>query len=320
MYKHFVIFLLILVSSAVNLNSAINDNAGTTSANFLKILSSARSDGMASAFIAVADDVNSLYFNPAGLTGVKRKEIQTTYSAWFENSSFGLLDYGMPLAKNNCLGIGLGYFSYGEMAKTSLIDAAGIPVQDGTFNAWDFNVLLGYAQSLYRDNDTKWLYGLAYGINAKIITRSIDSSTIATAAIDIGVLYTPLKFLNIGFAVQNIGPGLKYENYSDNLPLNIRLGLAQTVIFNPIHKLICAIDISQPVDNNTRFLAGVEYAYKNILFFRTGLRYNYDTNWFTTGIGVRYGHYRLDYAYLPFGPLGNAHKLTLVFTGFPRSR
>ena len=40
---------------------------GTTSANFLEIGTSSRAVSMGEAFVSLADDVNSAYWNPAGL-------------------------------------------------------------------------------------------------------------------------------------------------------------------------------------------------------------------------------------------------------------
>src|SRR5687767_5725272 len=51
-----------------------NDNAGTSGAAFLKIAPGARPVGMGEAFTGVADDIHSVYFNPAGLAMIHKPE------------------------------------------------------------------------------------------------------------------------------------------------------------------------------------------------------------------------------------------------------
>ena len=47
---------------------------GTTAAKFLSIPVGARAVGMGGAFVAVADDASSLYWNPAGIARLSQSE------------------------------------------------------------------------------------------------------------------------------------------------------------------------------------------------------------------------------------------------------
>ena len=58
------------------------NNVATTSAAFLEIGPGARSIGMGSAYVSVADDASSIYWNPAGIVNVNKTEIQSFYTPW----------------------------------------------------------------------------------------------------------------------------------------------------------------------------------------------------------------------------------------------
>ena len=64
---------LIIISSLINAQS----NVATTSAAFLEIGPGARSIGMGSAFVSVADDASSIYWNPAGIVNINKPEVQS---------------------------------------------------------------------------------------------------------------------------------------------------------------------------------------------------------------------------------------------------
>jgi hypothetical protein len=49
---------------------------GTSSLEFLKIGVGARAEGMGEAFVSVANDPSALYWNPAGIGSLLRREIQ----------------------------------------------------------------------------------------------------------------------------------------------------------------------------------------------------------------------------------------------------
>src|SRR6185436_13854208 len=61
---------------------------GTTSANFLKLGSSARPAALGEAYVAVADDAGGTAYNPAGLLDMNCSELQATHTAWFKGVYF----------------------------------------------------------------------------------------------------------------------------------------------------------------------------------------------------------------------------------------
>ena len=63
-------FLVMSIFCAAFLNGQTINRYGTTTANFLEIGVGSRATSMGDAYVAVANDVSSIYWNPAGLSNV----------------------------------------------------------------------------------------------------------------------------------------------------------------------------------------------------------------------------------------------------------
>lgn len=64
---------------------------GTTAAPFLSIGQSARAIGMGSAFVGVANDVTSMYWNPAGLTKANGVNVAFEHTLWIADIKYNYL-------------------------------------------------------------------------------------------------------------------------------------------------------------------------------------------------------------------------------------
>ena len=64
------------------------NRAGKTIYNFLRVEQGARPVAMGGAFGAVANDVNSIFYNPAGLINIQNMEYIFSYADWLVNSKF----------------------------------------------------------------------------------------------------------------------------------------------------------------------------------------------------------------------------------------
>ena len=76
---------------------------GTTAANFLEIGTSSRAVSMGEAFVSLSDDVNSAYWNPAGLAFVSGLEFGASSQDWvvgITHSTFCLL-YTSPSPRDS---------------------------------------------------------------------------------------------------------------------------------------------------------------------------------------------------------------------------
>ena len=124
-YKIIPTFFFILgVSSAVQ--------AGNTTAAFLKIGVGARPIGMGNAFTAVADDINSLAWNPAGLSLLSRRELGVMHSELFADTRYDFLGYAHPM-KTGTLGLGINYLSLRKPLAVSNVKILEFPLEIGSW-------------------------------------------------------------------------------------------------------------------------------------------------------------------------------------------
>jgi hypothetical protein len=164
------------------------------------LLWGARAAAMGEAFGAVADDATAVYWNPAGLGRVRNGSLSVMHALWLEDVAYDWLSYAHPLGRQDTVGIGIQYLSYGSLKD---INAAG--VENGSFTPNDLAVSLAYAHAFGR---------LSLGASAKYISSDLQKTASAYAA-DAGALYTlPDERFSFGLAVQNMGTKMTFINES----------------------------------------------------------------------------------------------------------
>ena len=165
-------------------------NAQTTrkySNEFLNIGVDAAALGMGNAVVASTLDVNSGYWNPAGLTQLEDNQISLMHAAYFANiANFDYVGYAMPLDQQSALGISLIRFGVDDILDTtSLVDADGNIDYSriNLFSAADYAFTFSYARN------SKSLR-FSYGANAKVIRRVIgDFASSWGFGFDLGLQY-----------------------------------------------------------------------------------------------------------------------------------
>ena len=281
----------------------IHENAGTRGAQLLKIGVGAKAVGMGESYVAAADDVYAAYWNPAGLSHVKTSQLGFMHNEWFEDIRYEFLGYVQPVGELGTLAGSLSYVSMGELDKT------GENGEDmGQFHPYDILIGLSFGKRL---NDA-----ISVGVNAKFLQEKIDVEKAQAFAADFGGLYfVPNSSLILGVNVQHVGTKMKFVKESFSLPLNVKLGAAYRMIDDA---LTFAVDVNRPVDNDPNMGLGAEYNIMGIINLRVGYRYTVGGNdlgtasGLRTGLGVEFRDYKLDYAFVPYGELGQAHRISLV--------
>jgi len=281
---------------------------GTTGAQFLKIFPSARQAALAGSYGAIADDAQSLNSNPAGLAGLTSREFSFSYLRYFADINYGNITYVNELKNAGYLGFGFTYLINDQIEARAGDTAA----YDRLFNAKDMALTIGFARP---DAIPEWLQNLNLGASLKLISSEIDQVVGYTAALDLGALYSPIDNLNVALSVNNISPGLKFQEVLDKLPLLLRLGSAYRVKEN----VLVALDFDEYlIDNKLYASLGGEYSPVKQLTLRAGYRYGYDTAslgsnvGLSAGIGINLWNYKVDYAFVPYGDLGDTHRVSLA--------
>ena len=96
----------------------IHENAGTRSAQFLNIAVGARAVGMGESYVAAADDVYAVYWNPAGLSYVRTSQLGFMHNEWFEDIRYEYLGYAQPNGNIGTLAGSLAFVHMGELERS----------------------------------------------------------------------------------------------------------------------------------------------------------------------------------------------------------
>ena len=321
MKKVLIIFLL----SATYLAS--QSKIGTTAAPFLNIGVGPRAVSMGGAFIGTADDVTSLYWNPAGASRSDRNDAMFAYTTWFADINYSWTGAMVKLGDAGTIGLSITYLDYGDIEITTLAE------QDGTgqyFSAYDMTMGLTYAYNL---TDR-----FSLGGTVKYVQQTIWNTSASAFAMDLGVLFhSDIYGLRIAATITNFGTDMQLDgsdlliqhdidpnNYGNNdqilatlqtgeypLPLTFRIGLAMDVLNNEENRVTIAADALHPTDNDESLNVGAEYMFNNLIAFRVGyksLLLENSEEGFTAGVGLNYSFtpdfaVRVDYAYQNFGVL-----------------
>lgn len=158
----FILFLQISFAQTVRKYS--ND--------FLSIGVDAAALGMSNAVTASSNDVNSTYWNPAGLIHLRDKQISFMHASYFANiAQYDFAAYAAPIDDESAWGFSAIRFGVDNILNTTqLIDNQGNINYNrvSLFSTADYGFTFSYARKLK-------VPGFQYGINAKIIRRIIGN-------------------------------------------------------------------------------------------------------------------------------------------------
>ena len=304
--RSFSFVITIFIAVALSYASAdIPDEMGTNEAAFLKIDAATRPAAMGGAFVGVANDVNSVFWNPAGLTQMEKRELSLMYNAWFAGISHLSGAYSQPVGENAAVALSLIWLQ-SEIEKR----ISDTEEPDSSFNVISFAAGLSYGYDL--------IPGLfSVGGTVKAIGQNFDVDESNGAALDLGGLIQMGK-LSLGASVQNIKLHMDIDDAS--LPLSIRVGGG----YEFAEKSIIAGEFTKLGAGDPSYHIGLEKWIRNVLALRIGYSIGSDEDpktGLSAGLGLRaYGtkpleamNFQLDYAYVPDREgLGDTHRVSMI--------
>ncbi|WP_111708415.1 putative type IX sorting system protein PorV2 [Lutibacter citreus] len=337
--KNYFIFLLfttqLLTSQTVRKYSNEFLNIGVDAAAF----------GMSKAVVATSNDVNSTYWNPAGLTKIKDYEGAIMHANYFEGiAQYDYAGFAMPVDENSAVGIAIMRFGVDDILNTTeLIDSEGNIDYNriSLFSAADYALNLSYARNLN-------IEGLSIGLNTKIVRRIIgDFATSWGFGLDAGFQYERenwkyglmLRDITTTYntwsidkkefeKIQNAIPDQNQElpeTTEITLP-KAQLGIARKFKVSKDFNLLSELDLNLRFTETNDIIStelvsidpaiGFQLDYTNIVFLRAGFgnfqkEMQFDLTEETSfqpnfGIGFNYKGIQIDYALTNIGSVGNA--------------
>jgi hypothetical protein len=215
----------------------------------------------------------------------------------------------MPLG-SFVVGANIAVLSIKEFEETTVAAPTGTGRMVG---AGDFLIGIAVARR-YTDQ-------LTIGAQVKFVQEKLDDVTFNNFLFDIGTIYfTGFRDLRLAFALQHFGPDKKVYEEKFKMPLLFRVGAADNIITTEDVRLIAAVDLVHPTDNNEWVNVGLEVAFMKLVALRGGYRINVDEGALTLGFGLQLPdlagvHPQLDYAYISYGDIfGATHRFSLAFT------
>lgn len=337
-----LLFCLIITPAATAQENSPGDGTitkvGTTAAQFLKIGVGSRAIALGGTYVAQANDLSALYWNPAGLALMPGSSVQLAMTDYLAGINYNFAGFGTNLGGAGTIAASLIFLDSGSMQVRTERQPEGTGEE---FNVQNFALQVSYAKSL---TDR-----FSIGTTVKYIQEKIWHSSASAMAFDVGVLFTtPYENLRLGANMANFGPKMQLSgrdilfsqdpNFDDQgnveivnaqyltdehpLPLIFRIGLAWDAFSVAGHHIILLTDAAHPNDNSEYMNVGAEYSFRDLFSLRAGYRNLFEVDGeqgltFGGGLNVRLDRslrIRFDYAYADFGRLEEAHWLTLDLT------
>ncbi len=296
-------------------SQALTSQTGTSGAQFLEILPGARPSGMAGAFAGLADDVNSVYYNPAGLGFIQDVQAEGMEDEYFQGANYDFGAVAVPVLswargssapKNEYGTLGAAVYNL-SVGNIQGYDAS--ENQTGSFSSQDFAYALSYG---YQVPHTR----LSLGATGKYITSNLDGYGASSYAADLGALYQFGTRLSIGGGVRNLGPKYGFAGQGDPLPRAWYGGAA----FHILPEWTATTELDLPRGSAASYAFGTEYVLAFSDKLGASLRAGYasrntDAGGFsgaTMGTGLTYANFSFDFAFVPFGDLGDTYLYSLT--------
>ena len=332
--------LLAVLLAAAAPARALQTDVGTAAAQFLQIGAGARALGMGEAYTAVAEGPDAVYWNPAGLSRMKRPEAayaRTELPAGLHHDFFAV---GVPselLSGTFALGVTrLSQDSLALVNASNQVQGSFSPHSEvyalGYGHAFAANDIASTSRDYFRDNwnipradrpfeneEDPWTGEIAAGVSLKLIEENLGTRSASAVAIDGGGMFRPsgLHELIVAGAFRNIGSRLTFISQSEALPGELAASVAYDERADD-WRFLPALEIDAPYAGNVYGKLGVEATKKISDGTSAAMRLGYTSvsavdlgvlSGVTAGVGLKVGKFSFDAAFQPMALLGESFRI-----------
>ena len=267
---------------------------------------SARSAAMGSALVGFGGDAAALLWNPAGLAGLDRMDLSLHHNSYFAGVFQETLVFGLPLSPQDGLAISADYVNWGSFDER---DSTGALL--GSFTDTDTGLGVGWGR--------EWFRGFSAGFSLRGLQQKVKENNYNSLVGNLGVLWTPSPGWQAGMVYTNLGNSLAGSGNASDL----KVGLTwKTKAARDLVAFAALAGAWEP-QGVSSLQGGLEGTWRKSLALRIGYRLDLSDNQLsglaglTAGAGLNLGDFAFDYAFLPSGDLGTAHRISLSYE-FPK--
>ena len=287
---------------------------GQTTYDFLRVDMSARAAALGGSFVTNNDDVDVIFYNPAGMNFLEKNPASFSFVKHLLDINLFSVAFSTDFENIGRFGTAIKYINYGTFD-----EADEFGNRTGEFGAGELAFLLGYSNEF-----TENFY---YGANAKFIYSSIADKSSSAVGLDLGINYEfPEQMLNIGAAVLNLGTQMSsYINTKEDLPLDVVIGVSKRLENLPVRLSLDFHQLNKERDEVYQrfkgFTIGAEFYLSEVFTLRFGYDNERRSNLkvgsssgiagFNGGLGVKVSDYNFSYGYSPLGVVGAMHRIGL---------
>ena len=308
---------------------------------FMNIGVDAAALGMSSAVTSHTADVNSGYWNPAGLLAIEDNQLALMHSSYFASiANYDYAAFAMPLDNESAVGISIIRFAVDDILNTTqLIDDQGNINYDRItlFSAADYGLTFSYARDLP-------VQGLKFGANAKVIRRIIgDFASSWGFGLDAGIQFESSTNWKFGVMVRDITTTFNawsidekefetikdaVEGQNQELPESteitipkLQIGVSKKFYYNYDYSFLTALNLNVRFEENNDIISssfasinpalGFEFGYVDMVYLRGGVgnfqnELQIDNSEQVSfqpsfGVGFKYNGIQIDYAFTDIG-------------------
>ena len=252
--KHITISSLLIIMIIGGLVRGASAQIGASAVVFLMIEPDSRAAGMGNAGVAIADNANALFWNPAGLADQIGTEVALTHSNWLPELSSDLF-FEYLVAKHHIknwgtIGAHVTFLNLGEHEHRDALNQ-----ELGTFRSYDLSVGVSYgfkvSEHFSLGTGVRWIRSNLASVNV----GAQQSQPGVSVGVDLAAMLKVPRFYlgligtqyNIGVNLTNMGPKIQYSDseQADPIPTLLRVGHAITFEFDDYNKITLANDASK---------------------------------------------------------------------------
>lgn len=238
-----------------------------------------RSSAMGGAYAGLSDDGEGLYYNPAGVSRIKRAEFTSMHTSLFAQSelAYDHFNFAQPMMPFGT--VAFGYSRFG----TALYTEKEI------------------AMSVSRRITEAHRFGLTLKQLSTFIANTPDRNAFS---MDFGFMVDFEKNFSAGISVLN----LNNPKMNEIVPKTYKAGIA----FVPKENLTLCLDYSkQSADGKGSFNIGEEFRLTRNFKIRAG--YGTYPSRFSTGFGFEFKNIKLDYGFRNHDTLNSTHRVSFTY-------